>query len=60
MYSRLFFLGAAALIAVIALLTSKFVRTLCREVIFYPGTHCEIHLSGDEVSVQREEIGELT
>ncbi len=43
---------AAVVVAVIVLLSSKFVRAVAKEAILRPRHHCEIEVQGDKVSVQ--------
>jgi hypothetical protein len=45
-------LGAVAL-AIIALLSSRFVRAVCKEAILYPYHHCKIHIHQDKVLIKR-------
>jgi hypothetical protein len=48
----------AVVIGVIALLSSKFVRTVCREAITHPRQQCEINVYGNKrISVKRNEEG---
>lgn len=54
MYSELLLMGVVVVIAVVALLSSKFVRAVCWEAIFHPRHRCEIQVRGDIISVKRD------
>jgi hypothetical protein len=43
---------AAVIVAVIVLLSSRFVRTVSKEAILRPRHHCDIEVQGDKVSVK--------
>jgi hypothetical protein len=48
----------AVVIGIVVLLSSKFVRTVCREAITHPRQHCEINVHGNKrISVKRTEQG---
>jgi hypothetical protein len=55
MYSEVYLMCAGVVIAIVALLSSKFVRAICREAIFHPRQRCEIQARGGKVSVKRGE-----
>ena len=57
MYSELLLMGAVVVIAVVALLSSKFIRTVCWEAIFHPRYRCEIQVRDDKISIKRAESG---
>jgi hypothetical protein len=48
-------MGVGVVVAIIALLSSKYVRAVCREAIFHPHKHCEIHIHDEGVSIKRIE-----
>jgi hypothetical protein len=48
-------MGVGVVVAIIALLSSKFVRAVCRETIFHPHKHCEIQVHDEGVSIKRIE-----
>ena len=53
MRSQLILMFAAVVVAVIVLLSSRFVRTVFKEAILRPRNHCDIEVQGDKVSVKR-------
>jgi hypothetical protein len=52
MRSQLILMFAAVAVAVIVLLSSRFVRTVSKEAILRPRHHCDIEVQGDKVSVK--------
>ena len=53
MYIEIILMGFGVAVAIIALLSSKFVRTVCREAISHPRNRCEIQVRGEKISVKR-------
>lgn len=49
---QLILMFAAVAVAVIVLLSSKFLRTVSKEAILRPRHHCDIEVQGDKVSVK--------
>ena len=48
-------MGIAVVVAIVALLSSKFVRVVCQEAIFHPRYHCKIQVHSEGVSIKRAE-----
>ena len=55
MISELILICVLVVVAIVALLSSKFVRAVCREAIFRPRNRCEIQVQGENISVKRAE-----
>ena len=55
MYLEFILIGAAAIVIIIALLSSKFVRTIFQETILRPHKHCEIKVHEKGISVKNIE-----
>ena len=53
MYLEIILMCMAVAIAVIVILSSRLLRTLCREAIFHRRQDCEIQVRGDGVSVKQ-------
>jgi hypothetical protein len=55
MYLEFILIGAAAIVIIVALLSSKFVRAILQETIFRPHKHCEIKVHEKGISVKNIE-----
>jgi hypothetical protein len=53
MYSEIWIMCSCAVIGIIVLFVSKFVRTVCREAISHPRASCEIQVQGKNIAVKR-------
>jgi hypothetical protein len=53
MYVEIILMCVAVAIAAVVILSSKFLRTLCREAIFHRRQRCEIQVHGNDVSVKQ-------
>lgn len=58
MRSEIILMGIAVAVAIVALLSSKFVRAICREAIFHPHHHCKIRIHDKGLSIKRAKTRE--